>query len=143
MLANGPISWKCGFQHLIALSTCEAELRAVNAAKEAIKQALWLTKLCHEAGLPLAEVSQGQIMPIRMHEDNKAMIDFSRNPIRHSTMKHLERDIYWIQECVANGGVKFIQTISADMWADIGTKPLVYAIFSYIRGNIMILTDAD
>ena len=31
ILANGPIHWKCSFSKEVALSTCEAEVRAVSA----------------------------------------------------------------------------------------------------------------
>jgi len=40
MLANGPFPWKTALDRKIALSTCEAETRAVHAARETIKEAI-------------------------------------------------------------------------------------------------------
>ena len=50
ILANAPISWRVGSQDRIALSTCESEVRAIHAMKEAVKQAMWYNKICCEVG---------------------------------------------------------------------------------------------
>ena len=137
MLAGAPISWKTGFQNRIALSTCEAEIRAVHAMKEAIKQIMWYNKVCSEIGLPLAPLNERQVTTLHVHEDNQAAIAFSRNPVRHSTMKHLERELYWIQEAVERKELVLVDTPSALQWADIGTKPCGHIVHHNIRSNIM------
>ena len=136
MLASAPISWRVGSQNRIALSTCESEVRAVHAMKEAAKQAMWYNKICFEIRSDLT-TQVGQTTPLRVHEDNEACIAYSRNPVRHSTMKHLERDLYWIQEAVARGELELIATPTKYQWADIGTKPLGPTVLHFIRSNIM------
>ena len=96
-LAGGPFSWKSMLGAIIALSTCEAEIRAIHSAFGATKEAIWLAKLFEEIGLLKLE---NNYLPIRIREDNLAAIMYSKNPINHSTMKHLERDLYWIRESV-------------------------------------------
>jgi hypothetical protein len=132
ILANAPISWRVGSQDRIALSTCESEVRAIHAMKEAVKQAMWYNKICCEVGLKTENKS-----PLHIHEDNEACIAYSRNPVRHSTMKHLERELYWIQEAVTRGEIELIATPTNLQWADIGTKPLGPNVLHFIRSNIM------
>ena len=132
MLANAPISWRVGSQDRIALSTCESEVRAIHAMKEAVKQAMWYNKICCEVGMQTENKC-----PLHIHEDNEACIAYSRNPVRHSTMKHLERELYWIQEAVARGEIELIATPTKLQWADIGTKPLGPNVLHFIRSNIM------
>ena len=132
ILANAPISWRVGSQDRIALSTCESEVRAIHAMKEAVKQAMWYNKICCEVGLKIENKS-----PLHIHEDNEACIKYSRNPVRHSTMKHLERELYWIQEAVTRGEIELIATPTKLQWADIGTKPLGPNVLHFIRSNIM------
>ena len=132
MLANAPISWRVGSQDRIALSTCESEVRAIHAMNEAVKQAMWYNKICCEVGMQTENKC-----PLHIHEDNEACIAYSRNPVRHSTMKHLERELYWIQEAVARGEIELIATPTKLQWADIGTKPLGPNVLHFIRSNIM------
>ena len=136
-LSGGPISWKAAFSS-VSTSTCEAELRGVHGAKEAIKQLIWLTKLCHEVGLDLLEINGKRTMPLIIHEDNEAMISYAMNGNRHTLMRHLERDLSWIREAVNKQLVTFSHTKTAEMWSDIGTKPLTVSPFQYIRQNIMV-----
>ena len=60
MLGNGPFPWK----------TCEAETRAVHAARETIKEAIRLAKLFEELNIP--NIGSRNNFPIKIHEDNSA-----------------------------------------------------------------------
>jgi hypothetical protein len=71
--------------------------------KEAVKQAMWRNKLCCEVGMQTENKSL-----LYIHEDNEACIAYSRNPVKHSTMKHIKRELYWIQESVACDEMKLI-----------------------------------
>ena len=77
-------------------------------------------------------------MPLILHEDNEAMISYAMNGNRHTLMRHLERDLNWIREAVNKQLVTFSHTKTAEMWSDIGTKPLTVSPFQYIRQNIMV-----
>jgi len=72
MLANGPFSWKTALDRKIALSTCEAETRAVHAARETIKEAIWLSKLFEELNIP--NIGNTSKFPFKIHEDNRSTI---------------------------------------------------------------------
>ncbi len=54
---------------MIALWTCESEVRAIHTIKEAVKQAMWYNKICCELGLKTENKS-----PLNIHEDNEACI---------------------------------------------------------------------
>ena len=51
ILANEPIHWICSFSKEVALSTCEAEVRAVSAMLEPTNTAIWIDKVLESLGL--------------------------------------------------------------------------------------------
>jgi len=136
MLAGGPFSWKSVLGKIIALSTCEAEIRAIHAAYHAIKEAIWLAKLFKE--LRLGEAEDNEFLPIKIHEDNLAAIMFTKNPVYHSTMKHLERALYWIRASVDAKLVVLSPTKTEDQWADIGTKAFFRPRFELLRDKFLV-----
>ena len=136
MLANGPFSWKTALDRKIALSTCEAETRAVHAARETIKEAIWLAKLFEELNIP--NIGSKSNFPIKIHEDNLSTIMYSKNPAHHSTMKHLERELYWIRENVQQGTIILEATDTEDQCADMLTKALHAPQLIKLRSKIMV-----
>ena len=75
---NGdPISWKCGKQGSVALSSCEAELYAEG---EAIREVLFQSELLRELSLTLESV------PI-VHCDNKSTMEISKKSIKGEATK--------------------------------------------------------
>jgi hypothetical protein len=139
LLANGPISWKNGFESRYSLSTAESELRAIHALKEAIKHILYLKKLFREFAEPTIADSATlnlSIIPQIIYEDNQSTIRWSLNPSGHSTMKHLEVDIYWIHEAITNKELTLYKIDSPNQLADIGTKANNYATFISHRDRI-------
>jgi hypothetical protein len=137
MLAGGPISWKVGMAKAISLSSAESELRSIDAAFPAIKEAIAIIKLFEELGINIVGAEPVRGFPLIINEDNKACIAYNCNLIRHSTIKHLERELYWIQEVVARGEIELIATPTKLQWTNIGTKPLGPKVLHYIRSNIM------
>jgi hypothetical protein len=137
-LCGGPISWKSAYSS-ISLSTAEAEIRSVDGAKEAIKQLIWLSKICHDMGLNLIEVDQdNNTLPLTIRQDNEAMIAYAMNGGSHTTMKYLEKALAWIRQAVIMHDITFLYLKSEDMPADIGTKALRSPPFVYLRGKIMV-----
>ena len=136
MLANGPFSWKTALDRKIALSTCEAETRAVHAARETIKEAIWLAKLFEKLNIP--NIGSKSNFPIKIHEDNLSTIMYSKNPAHHSTMKHLERELYWIRENVQQGTIILEATDTEDQCADMLTKALQAPQLIKLRSKIMV-----
>ena len=73
--------------------------------------------------------------------DNLGATYFSINPIRHSRSKHVEIDIHFVRDYVANGvlDVRFICT--KDQLADILTKPLSSLRFSMQKNKLSVLSN--
>lgn len=92
MYAGGMISWKSKKQPIIAHSSTESELVALDSAA---REALWLTTVFRELGKPVT-------LPFPLWEDNQGAINITKNPVNHRGTKHIEvryvaiRD--WIQE---------------------------------------------
>ena len=140
MFAGGPISWKSGFESLVALSTAEAEVRAMHAMKEAVKHNLYLKKVFASLLQPeIAERSKIYItrLPMLIREDNRAAIRYVINPSGESSMKHIESDICWLHDHVADGNIKFEECASKDMLSDNGTKDNEFPIFQSGNSRIM------
>ncbi|KAL2240917.1 UNVERIFIED_CONTAM: Retrovirus-related Pol polyprotein from transposon TNT 1-94 [Sesamum indicum] len=78
-LCGSCISWKSQLQHIVALSTTEAEYIA---ATEAFKEAIWLKGLFKEFGILKDKVT--------MFSDNQSGIQLCKNPIFHDRTKHID-----------------------------------------------------
>ena len=98
-----------------------------NAAVEIV----WLQSLLRELG-----VSQSPLIVLR---DNLGATYLSINPIRHSHSKHVEIDVHFVRDYVANGvlDVRFVNT--EDQLADIRTKALSLLRFSMLKNMLSVL----
>ncbi|KAL2233630.1 UNVERIFIED_CONTAM: Retrovirus-related Pol polyprotein from transposon TNT 1-94 [Sesamum indicum] len=73
------ISWKSQLQHIVALSTTEAEYIATT---EAFKEALWLDGLIKEIGF-----SKEKLV---IFSDSQSSIQLCKNPVFHDRTKHID-----------------------------------------------------
>jgi hypothetical protein len=98
----------------VALSTTEAEYVA---AVEAGKEMIWMRNL-------LGELEYKFTSPSILSMDNQSAISVAKNPEHHGRMKHLDLRWYWLRDVVEDGLIspQFIPT--AEMPADLLTKPL-------------------
>ena len=72
-LGSGPVTWACKKQQALALSSAEAEYRAVvNASQEA----LWLQQILSEFGFE-------QQQPTPLWCDNQSAINIAKDPVLH------------------------------------------------------------
>ena len=125
----GPlISWKSRKQPTVALSSCEAEYIALAAA---VQQGMYLTQMIKDIG----EVSG----PVLIFGDNQGTIALSKNPVNQQRSKHIDVRCHFIRS-VQNAGktvIKYCPT--ADMVADVLTKPVtkfkLEKFRSYIFGS--------
>lgn len=90
MLNGCLISWKASLQHVVALSTTEAEY---TAASEAVKEALWLKGLISELGISQKVVD--------IHCDSSSAIYLSRNPAHHEKTKHIDIKLHFIRNVIS------------------------------------------
>nr|GEV10779.1 copia protein [Tanacetum cinerariifolium] len=87
-------SWFLKKQTALAISTIEAEYVSVG---KACQQALWMKKALVDYGIRLDDI------PIMC--DNKWAIDFSKNPVQHSRIKHIEIHHHFLRDIVQKGNI--------------------------------------
>nr|GEU71248.1 retrotransposon protein, putative, Ty1-copia subclass [Tanacetum cinerariifolium] len=91
------VSWKVTLQHVVALSTTEAEYMALT---EAVKEAIWLRGLLEELGVELNIVT--------VNCDNQGAIHLSRNHVFHKSTKHINVRYHFIREVLEAKTVKVL-----------------------------------
>ena len=84
------VSWRSRLQHLVTLSTCEAELVALC---ETAKEALWITEL-------LKNLDEKQEGPFTIYEDNAAALIIAQKGRRKARNKHISIRYFWVHEKV-------------------------------------------
>ena len=118
-MAGGAISWASRRQATVAASTTEAEYIA---AATAVKEALWLRKLCVDLRL-----SSDAGPCIEICADNQGAIKLLKNPIASHRTKHIDVAYRFARERVERGEVAFTFVGTAAMMADMLTKPVPIA----------------
>ncbi|GKA85619.1 retrotransposon protein, putative, ty1-copia subclass, partial [Tanacetum coccineum] len=105
------VSWKATLQHVVALSTTEAEYMALT---EAVKEAIWLRGLLEELGVELNTVA--------VNCDNQGAIHLSRNHIFHERTKHINVRYHFIREVLEAKTVEVLKVGTEHNAADALTK---------------------
>ncbi|KAL2237275.1 UNVERIFIED_CONTAM: Retrovirus-related Pol polyprotein from transposon TNT 1-94 [Sesamum indicum] len=84
------ISWKSQLQHIVALSTTEAEYIATT---EAFKEAIWLDGLIKEIGFSNNKLT--------VYSDSQSSIQLCKNPVFHDRTKHIDVRYHFIRDIVS------------------------------------------
>jgi hypothetical protein len=113
-IGTGSVDWSSKIQSLVALSSTEAEYIA---GAEAGKEIKWMRSLLGEFGYKLNSAST-------LYIDNQSAINVAKNPEHHGRMKHLDLRFHWLRENVEAGIIDPKHVGTADMVADVLTKPL-------------------
>ena len=125
---NGPvISWKSRKQPTVALSTCEAEYMALAATTQ---ESMYLVQLLK--GID----SSNQHIPVKIYEDNQGAIALSKNPVCRQRSKHIDIKYHFVQSAHAEGKISIEYCPTADMVADVLTKPVTKAKFESFKGYL-------
>lgn len=114
MYAGGMISWRSKKQPVVAHSSSESELIALDAAA---REGLWLTSLFEQLSRPIT-------LPMQLWEDNQGTINVTKNPVNHPGMKHIEVRYFAIRDWISEGKLRVDYLATNDMLADAFTKPL-------------------
>ena len=98
------ISWASKKQATIVLSSCEAEVVALN---EAAKESVYLRRFLADLGF-LCEP------PTAVATDNTGAKSLAYNPEHHERVKHVERRHFYVRELVEDGllTVPYVHTAS-------------------------------
>lgn len=118
LLHGGAITWSTRKQQSVATSTTEAEYMGLcNAAKEAV----WLRNLLMSLGLKkyVAQTNEST----RIYGDNQGSLKLVANPEMHSGSKHIDVQYHYVRELAQQGLIEVEYIPTADMAADILTKP--------------------
>jgi hypothetical protein len=120
------ISWKCKKQSVVARSTAEAEIVALDLAA---REALWLRRMGQE-------IFEHGHSPIVIHEDNEAAIAISNKSQRTERTKHIDVQFFAVCDDIANKRLRVSPVASEDNVADIFTKPLAAEKFRKFRAEL-------
>ena len=112
---KGALTWGCKGQSKVALSTGDAELRALARAFAEVR---WIRKLIllfsHRAvKSKTREENEEALPPTVIWEDNKSTISWINNPVAHEKVKHIDVPLKALREAQTEHfsiQVKFIPT---------------------------------
>jgi hypothetical protein len=119
-------------QHAITLSSFEAELMALS---EEAKEVVWCRDFLQ------CQLSKS-VVP-RMLCDNLGLVQCLQRDSGglQSGAKHIEIRHYWLRELICRGVITIEHVATADMWADIFTKPLQGTQFRGLREKLVNRSD--
>ena len=117
-VGGNTVSWRSTLQHVVALSTTEAEYMALS---EATKEGLWLREFCDELGFDSEFFN--------LHCDSQSAICLAKNPVHHDRTKHIARKIHFIRDIIEMGLVKVLKIHTSLNPADMLTKTLPGSAF--------------
>lgn len=132
LLNRGLVSWTSTKQKCVATSTTEAEYIALS---ECSKQGQWVHQVVKE--LQRTDLKSNLATPI--YSDNQACISLAQVPAVHKRTKHIDVRYHYIRELITfqKATIEYLPT--ADMIADIPTKPLPNAAFKRCIGNLLTI----
>ena len=121
-----PVMFICGKQPVVAKSSFEAEIIAASTVGDSF---VWFSDFMGEIDLVVA----GSIM----YQDNKsAIISMEKGGGSFKRTKHIKIRYFWLKALVDEGVLKFEYVQTAEMVADILTKPLVGPVFQFLAEKI-------
>ena len=105
-MSGGCVSWKSKKQRTVALSSTEAEYRALS---EATQEAVWLKAFLCELG----EVSSDTA--VKIYEDNQGSTALKKNPQYYKRNNYIVIRYHFIQENFEDGQVNLGNILALDM----------------------------
>jgi hypothetical protein len=121
-----PVMFVCGKQSVVAKSSYEAELIAASTVGDSF---VWMKDFMCELNLDVP----GSLM----YQDNKSTIlSMEKGGGSFKRCKHIKIRYFWLKALVDEGLLKFEYVQTAEMVADMLTKPLIGPVFQYLTGKI-------
>lgn len=132
LLGNAPLHFSSLKQKLIVKSSTEAELVSVS---DMLSEILWLCRFLKALSCPAK---------ITLHQDNSSTICMinSGSPTNPRT-RHIDVRYFFVKQHVDSGLIKVVHCPTADMLADILTKPLPTDRFHQVLSHFYSITNID
>lgn len=124
ILNMGPVSWTSAKQWCVATSTTEAEYIALC---EASKQGQWLRTLLQEIGRQ--KLLGGCGHQVHVLGDNQVSLAIASDLMSHRRTKHIDVRYHYIRQLIAFKKMRVDYVPTADIIADVLTKPLALPAF--------------
>lgn len=131
-LGDSLVSWKSKKQHVVSMSSAEAEYRALASAASEVT---WLTQLLMDF-----EITIG---PTLLFCDNQAAIHIASNPTFHERSKHIEIDSHFVKDKVSDGMLRLVHVNSKHQLADVLTKAVPNPLFNSLLSKMGIFNIYD
>ncbi|KAG8483213.1 hypothetical protein CXB51_022114 [Gossypium anomalum] len=125
-----PISWCSKKQQVVSRSTAEAEYRNLVSTTNDIT---WLVSLLTKLQIQYADSST-------VWCDNSSTVAVAANSVLHSKFKHVELDLFFAREKVADGSLGVGEIPACDQVVDIFTKPLSVSLFTRFHSSLRFLS---
>jgi hypothetical protein len=122
------VSWSSKRQPVVSRSSAEAEYRAM---ANDVAETAWLRQLLAELHSPLSR-------SMMVYCDNVSAVYLSTNLVQHQRTKHVEIDLHFIRDYVADGVVRVLHVPTTSQFVDIFTKGLPSSTFAEFRSSLNI-----
>ena len=119
--------WSSRQQHVVALSTSEAE---ISSLLEVGKDVVWLRRLMHELGTPIDG-------PTPLLEDSRAAIKWTSESASWSKTRHIDTAFHKLREWKASGVIDVEYVHTSAQRADVFTKALPPEAHSEMTRHIL------
>ena len=111
---QGILLWYTGKQNNVTLSSCESE---VIANKTTCQQGIWIRGIYTDMGATFTK-------PTNIMQDNTGAVAMAKSDANHTKSRHYRVACAYIRECYNRRIFNFVWVQTADMKADIMTKPI-------------------
>jgi Reverse transcriptase (RNA-dependent DNA polymerase) len=126
------ISWHCGLQKSVSLSTTESEWYALS---ECTKECMYLQHALSQ--FKFKAVKDWMAEPILVKEDNQGVIKIAIGEVKHKHQKHILLRLSYVREAIQAKTIRLEYVPSADNIADILTKNLPKEPFVRLRSMLL------